>query len=58
MDIQLQELLDKIRSEGLDAAQKESARIVAEAEARKAAILAEAEREAKALRSQAEAEAA
>ncbi|HOX30808.1 MAG TPA: V-type ATP synthase subunit E [Spirochaetales bacterium] len=58
MDIQLQELLDKIRSEGLDAAQKESSRIVGEAESKRAAILAEAEKEAKALRAKAEADAA
>jgi V/A-type H+-transporting ATPase subunit E len=58
MDIQLQELLDKIRREGLDAAEAEASRIVAEAEARKASIIAEAEREAKLIRSKAESDAA
>jgi V/A-type H+-transporting ATPase subunit E len=58
MDIQLQELLDKIRREGVDAAEAEAARIIAEAEARKAAIVAEAENEAKAIRAKAEADAA
>jgi len=58
MDIQLQELLDKIRREGVDAAEAEASRIVADAEARKAAILADAEREAKAIRAKADADAA
>lgn len=58
MDIQLQELLDKIRHEGLDAAQTEAARIVAEAEVKKTSIIAEAEHEAKIIRSKAEADAA
>ena len=58
MDIQLQELLDKIRREGLDAAEAEAKRIIAEGEARKASIVADAEREAKVIRSKAEADAA
>lgn len=47
MDIQLQELLDKIKRDGLDAAQAETTRLVTEAEAKKKALIAEAETEAK-----------
>ncbi len=57
MDIQLQELLDKIRREGLEAAQAEAARIEAEAAERAKAIVAEAEKEAASLRAKAEADA-
>jgi V/A-type H+-transporting ATPase subunit E len=58
MDIQLQELLDKIRREGLEAAEAEASRIVSEAHAREASILAEAEKEAAAIRTAAESDAA
>jgi len=57
MDIQLGELLDKIRREGVDPARTEAARIVAEAEERKKAIIADAEREAASLIAKARADA-
>ena len=46
MDIQLQELLDKIRKEGVETAKAEAEKLLAEAEARRKTILAEANREA------------
>lgn len=49
MEIQLQELLGKIRQEGVDAARADAERILAEAQAAKKALLDEAEREAKAI---------
>src|SRR5512133_1908013 len=49
MGIQVQELIDKIKSEGDKAAQDEAARIVAEAKAKADAIVAEAQREAESL---------
>lgn len=49
MDIRLQELLDKIRKDGIEAAQTDAAKVMADAEERRTSILAEAEREAKAL---------
>ena len=49
MDIRLQELLDKIRKDGIEAAQTDAAKVLAEAEERRKAVLADAEREAKAL---------
>lgn len=58
MDIQLQELLDKLRKEGVEAAQAESASIVAEAEERRRAMLAASEKEAKAIVAKAEQDAA
>lgn len=58
MDIQLQELLDKIRKEGLEAARAEAFRLEDEAKAKAAAIVAEAEKEAAALRASAAADAA
>jgi V/A-type H+-transporting ATPase subunit E len=53
MEIQLQELLDRIKKEGLDAADKQAAAILVEAEEKKAALLAEAEKEAAAIRAEA-----
>ncbi|HOX17956.1 MAG TPA: V-type ATP synthase subunit E [Spirochaetales bacterium] len=58
MDIRLQELLEKIKRDGVEAAGKEAARIAAEAEAGRKAIIEAAEREAKALREKAAADAA
>jgi V/A-type H+-transporting ATPase subunit E len=58
MEMQLQELLDKIRREGLDAAKAEAAKIVAEGEARAASIVADAERDAAARIAATKAEAA
>jgi V/A-type H+/Na+-transporting ATPase subunit E len=58
MEIQLQELLDKIKSEGVEAARVEAARLLAEAEAKRKALLEEAEREARALVEKARADAA
>jgi V/A-type H+-transporting ATPase subunit E len=46
MDIQLQELLEKIKHEGVESAEQEAARIAAVAEASKRALLEAAEREA------------
>lgn len=57
MDIRLQELLDKIRKDGIEAAQTDAAKVMAEAEERRRSILAEAEREAKALLAKAKADA-
>ncbi|MBN1686171.1 MAG: V-type ATP synthase subunit E [Spirochaetales bacterium] len=47
MDIQLQELIDKIKSEGVASAEKEAASIVEEAEKKADAIVSQAEEEAK-----------
>lgn len=58
MDIQLQELLDKIKREGVEAAEAEAARIAAEAESAKAAVIKAAESEASAIVQQARLEAA
>ncbi|NLJ47248.1 MAG: V-type ATP synthase subunit E [Treponema sp.] len=57
MDIRLQELLDKIRKDGIEAAQTDAAKVLAEAEERRKSVLAEAEREAKALLAKAKADA-
>lgn len=57
MDIRLQELLDKIRKDGIEAAQTDAAKVLAEAEERRKAVLADAEREAKALLAKARADA-
>ena len=57
MDIRLQELLDKIRKDGIEAAQTDAAKVLAEAEERRRAVLAEADREAKALLAKAKADA-
>lgn len=58
MDIRLQELLDKIRKDGIEAAQTDAAKVLAEAEERRRAVLADAEREAKAIVAKAKADAA
>jgi V/A-type H+-transporting ATPase subunit E len=50
MSIQVQELIDKIKNEGVEAAKAASDRLIAEAEAKAKAILAEAEAEANSLR--------
>jgi V/A-type H+-transporting ATPase subunit E len=47
MEIQLQELLDRIKRDGVEAARAEAARIIATAEARAKELLAEAERQAR-----------
>jgi len=57
MTEELQSLLDRIRTEGVERAEAEAARIVAEAQERAAGIVAEAEAEAEALRRGAEADA-
>ena len=57
MTEELQSLLDRIRAEGVERAEAEAARIVAEAQERAAGIVAEAEAEAEALRRGAEADA-
>ncbi len=49
MDIRVQELLDKIKREGVESAEAEASKIVSEAEAKRAGITAAAEKEAKAL---------
>ncbi len=46
MDVQLQELIDKIKKDGVASAQSSAAAIVAEAEKKAAAIVAEAEEKA------------
>jgi len=58
MEIQLQELLDRIKRDGLEAAERRVAEILLEAEERKKAILAEAGREATAILAEAKAAAA
>lgn len=50
MEIQLQELLEKIKAEGIVAANSAAEAIKAEAQAKATSIIAEAEREAKTLR--------
>jgi V/A-type H+-transporting ATPase subunit E len=44
MEVQVQELLDRIKSEGVDAARAEATKLLAQAESRAAAMIAEAER--------------
>ena len=46
MDVQLQELIDKIKKDGVTAAEKESARIIAESEKKADAIIADAQTKA------------
>jgi V/A-type H+-transporting ATPase subunit E len=58
MDIQLQELLDKIKREGIDVAKKEAESLAAEADRGRARILADAEKEAAAIVGRARLEAA
>jgi V/A-type H+-transporting ATPase subunit E len=57
MEIQLQELLDKIKREGVDTARAESERLLAEAQETRKALLGEAEREARAIVDKARADA-
>ncbi len=57
MDIRLQELLEKIRKDGIEAAETDAAKVLAEAEERRKSILADAEREAKTLLAKAKADA-
>jgi len=57
MDIRVQELLDRIRKDGVDSAEAEAAKIMADAEARRAAIVAEAEKEARGIVEKAKTEA-
>lgn len=49
MDIRVQELLDKIKREGVDNAEAQAAKILAQAEEKSKAIIAAAEKEAKAI---------
>jgi len=58
MDIRVQELLEKIKKDGVEAAQAEAALIIASANERKAAIMAEAEREARGVETRAREQAA
>jgi V/A-type H+-transporting ATPase subunit E len=58
MEVQLQELLDRIKSEGIEQAKSQAADIIADAESRKASIVQEAEREARAIIEKARQEAA
>ena len=46
MDVQLQELIDKIKKDGVASAEASSAAIIAEAEKKAAAVIAEAEAKA------------
>ncbi len=58
MDIQLEELLQKIKQEGVAPAEKEAARIAADADASQKKIIADAEKEAGEIVARAKAEAA
>jgi V/A-type H+/Na+-transporting ATPase subunit E len=58
MEVQLQELIERIRKEGVGAARTEAERIVAEAQAQAAAVVAAAEKKAAAASAEARAEAA
>jgi V/A-type H+/Na+-transporting ATPase subunit E len=49
MDIRVQELLDKIKREGVDSAEAQAAKILSQAEEKRKAIIAAAEKEAKAI---------
>ena len=57
MDVQLQELIDKIKKNGVAAAESSAAEIIADAEKRAAAIISEAERKAEEAEKKAKAEA-
>ena len=54
MDVQLQELIDKIKKDGVASAENASATIIAEAEKKAAQIVAEAEAKAKIIAAEAE----
>lgn len=58
MDIRVQELLEKIKREGMESAEAEGRKILAEAKAKGDAIVAAAEKEAKAIVTRASADAA
>jgi V/A-type H+-transporting ATPase subunit E len=58
MDVQLKELIDRIKSEGIETAEEQARNIVEEAEKKAKQIIAEAEKEADGLRRQAEEDAA
>ena len=58
MEMQLQELLDRIKKDGLEAAENRAAAVLLEAEERKRALLSEAEQEAASIRNKAKADAA
>lgn len=58
MDIRVEELLQKIKKEGVDDAEAKAAAILADAEATKSGIVAAAEKEAKAIIAKAKAESA
>ncbi len=49
MDVQLQELIDKIKKDGVATAEKEAAKIIADAEKKAESIIAEAEQKAEAI---------
>lgn len=57
MDIRVQELLEKIKRDGIEQAEADAAKIRAEAESRRADIVAAAEKEAKAIVAKAKADA-
>ena len=56
MDVQLKELLDSIKSEGIKTAEAESAKIISNAEAKAAEIIAAAKKDAEAIKSEAKSE--
>lgn len=58
MDIRVQELLEKIKHEGIESAEAEAAKIIKQTEAKRDAILVAAEKEAKAIVAKAVADAA
>ncbi|MCC7107588.1 MAG: V-type ATP synthase subunit E, partial [Chloroflexi bacterium] len=58
MELQLQELLDRIKREGVEAARAEAEKIVAQAGERAASLVQEAEREAQGIVARARADAA
>jgi V/A-type H+/Na+-transporting ATPase subunit E len=54
MDVQLKELIDRIKSEGIESADQQAQKIVQEAEAKAKQIVADAEKEADSIRQKAE----
>ena len=56
MDVQLQELIDKIKKDGVTAAEKEAAKIIADADKKAAAIIKNAEEQAEQIKKDAMAE--
>ena len=56
MDVQLQELIDKIKKDGVTAAEKEAAKIIADANKKSEAIIKEAEAKAEQIKKDAKAE--